>query len=71
MIALGSYRMAERYGHPELSMSVKKQEMPAYDGRAIQGIGLRVRHLEPRRLPRARIHDQPPRCSVSPSRPTR
>ena len=39
-IALGSYRMAEKYGHPELSMSVKKQEMPAYDGRAIQGIAL-------------------------------
>ncbi|MEW8977135.1 MAG: aldehyde ferredoxin oxidoreductase family protein [Symbiobacterium sp.] len=36
----GSYRLASRYGHPELSMSVKKQEMPAYDGRAIQGIGL-------------------------------
>ena len=28
------------YGHPELSMTVKKQEMPAYDGRAIQGMGL-------------------------------
>ncbi len=40
IMGLGSYRMAERYGHPELSMSVKKQEMPAYDGRAIQGIGL-------------------------------
>lgn len=40
IIGLGSYRMAEKYGHPELSMSVKKQEMPAYDGRAIQGIGL-------------------------------
>ena len=39
-LAEGSYRLAERYGHPELSMSVKKQEMPAYDGRAIQGIGL-------------------------------
>ncbi|WP_461206776.1 aldehyde ferredoxin oxidoreductase family protein [Clostridium sp. DL1XJH146] len=39
-IALGSYRLAEKYGHPELSMSVKKQEMPAYDGRRIQGIGL-------------------------------
>jgi len=39
-LALGSYRMAEKYGHPELSMTVKKQEMPAYDGRAIQGIGL-------------------------------
>lgn len=40
IMGLGSYRMAEKYGHPELSMSVKKQEMPAYDGRAIQGIGL-------------------------------
>lgn len=39
-LALGSYRLAEKYGHPELSMSVKKQEMPAYDGRAMQGIGL-------------------------------
>jgi aldehyde:ferredoxin oxidoreductase len=39
-LALGSYRLAEKYGHPELSMSVKKQEMPAYDGRAIQGMGL-------------------------------
>ncbi len=39
-LAMGSYRMAEKYGHPELSMSVKKQEMPAYDGRAIQGMAL-------------------------------
>jgi aldehyde:ferredoxin oxidoreductase len=39
-LGLGSYRLAEMYGHPELSMSVKKQEMPAYDPRAIQGIGL-------------------------------
>ena len=39
-LGLGSYRLAEMYGYPELSMSVKKQEMPAYDPRAIQGIGL-------------------------------
>ncbi|MDI3480553.1 MAG: aldehyde:ferredoxin oxidoreductase [Tepidanaerobacteraceae bacterium] len=39
-LALGSYRMAESFGHPELSMSVKKQEMPAYDGRGAQGMGL-------------------------------
>ncbi|WOF16430.1 aldehyde ferredoxin oxidoreductase family protein [Methanoplanus sp. FWC-SCC4] len=39
-IADGSYRLAEKYGHPELSMTAKKQEMPAYDPRAIQGIGL-------------------------------
>jgi aldehyde:ferredoxin oxidoreductase len=40
LMALGSFRLAEKYGHPELSMSVKKQEMPAYDGRAIQGMAL-------------------------------
>lgn len=39
-LAEGSYRMASEYGHPELSMSVKKQEMPAYDGRGVQGMGL-------------------------------
>ncbi|QSZ67551.1 aldehyde ferredoxin oxidoreductase [Methanofollis aquaemaris] len=39
-IAEGSFRLATKYGHPELSMTVKKQEMPAYDPRAIQGIGL-------------------------------
>ncbi len=39
-LALGSYRLADSYGHPELSMTVKKQEIPAYDARAVQGIGL-------------------------------
>jgi len=39
-LALGSYRLAASYGHPDLSMSVKKQEIPAYDPRAVQGIGL-------------------------------
>jgi aldehyde:ferredoxin oxidoreductase len=39
-LALGSKRLCEKYGRPELSMSVKGQEFPAYDGRAIQGIGL-------------------------------
>ncbi|KYO66987.1 aldehyde ferredoxin oxidoreductase family protein [Thermovenabulum gondwanense] len=39
-LALGSYRLAELYGYPQLSMSVKKQEMPAYDGRGVQGMGL-------------------------------
>jgi aldehyde:ferredoxin oxidoreductase len=39
-LADGSYRFAEKYGHPEYSMSVKKQEMPAYDPRGVQGIGL-------------------------------
>ncbi|HJV27305.1 MAG TPA: aldehyde ferredoxin oxidoreductase family protein [Aromatoleum sp.] len=39
-IGLGSARLTAKYGHPELSMSVKKQEFPAYDSRGIQGIGL-------------------------------
>ena len=39
-LALGSYRFAEMYGHPEYSMTSKKQEIPAYDARGIQGIGL-------------------------------
>ncbi len=36
----GSYRLADKYGHAELSMSVKKLEMPAYDPRGMQGQGL-------------------------------
>lgn len=39
-IAEGSYRLADSYGRKELSMSVKKQEMAAYDARGIQGMGL-------------------------------
>ena len=33
-LARGSYRFCDRYGHKELSMSVKKLELPAYDPRA-------------------------------------
>ena len=39
-LGLGSARLTEKYGRPELSMTVKKQEFPAYDPRGIQGIGL-------------------------------
>lgn len=39
-LALGSYRFAELYGVPEFSMTVKKQELPAYDPRGLQGHGL-------------------------------
>ncbi len=39
-MAEGAYRLAESYGHPELAMTVKKQELPAYDPRGIQGQGL-------------------------------
>lgn len=40
LMAQGSYRLCAHYGHPEYSMSVKKQDMPAYDARGIQGIGI-------------------------------
>ena len=36
----GSQRFAEKYDHPELSMSVKSLELPAYDPRGVQGQGL-------------------------------
>jgi len=39
-LADGSYRLCESYGVPELSMSVKKQELPAYDPRGVQGHGI-------------------------------
>jgi aldehyde:ferredoxin oxidoreductase len=39
-MADGSLRLATQYGHPELSMSVKGLEMPAYDPRGMQGQGL-------------------------------
>jgi len=40
VLAEGSYRMAEKYGHPEISMSVKKQELPTWHPQAVQGTGL-------------------------------
>jgi len=39
-LAQGAYRLADGYGHPELAMTVKKQELPAYDPRGAQGQGL-------------------------------
>jgi aldehyde:ferredoxin oxidoreductase len=39
-LALGSKKLAEKYGASDLSMSVKGLELPAYDPRSIQGIGL-------------------------------
>ena len=40
VLAGGSYRVAEKYGHPELSMTAKKQEFAGYDPRGEQGMGL-------------------------------
>jgi aldehyde:ferredoxin oxidoreductase len=39
-VGMGSRRLCAKYGRPELSMSVKGQEFPAYDSRGIQGMGL-------------------------------
>jgi len=39
-LGMGAQRLCEKYGHPELSMTVKGQEFPAYDPRGIQGMGL-------------------------------
>ncbi|MCH8238511.1 MAG: aldehyde ferredoxin oxidoreductase family protein [Proteobacteria bacterium] len=39
-LGMGSKRLCDKYGRPELSMTVKGQEFPAYDPRGIQGMGL-------------------------------
>ena len=39
-LAEGSKRMCEKFGEPDVFMGVKGQEFPAYDPRAIQGMGL-------------------------------
>jgi aldehyde:ferredoxin oxidoreductase len=40
LLALGSRRLAEALGRPELSMSVKSLELPAYDPRGAYGMAL-------------------------------
>ena len=40
VLALGSLRLAEKYGHPELAMVSKGQEFAGYDPRGEQGMGL-------------------------------
>lgn len=39
-LGMGSKRLCEKYGRPDLSMTCKGQEFPAYDPRGIQGMGL-------------------------------
>ncbi|MDH5749954.1 MAG: aldehyde ferredoxin oxidoreductase family protein, partial [Rhodospirillales bacterium] len=39
-IGLGAKLLCEKYGHPEFAMVIKGQEIPGYDPRAMQGIGL-------------------------------
>jgi aldehyde:ferredoxin oxidoreductase len=40
LLVEGSARLAERFGHPGVSMSVKGLELPAYDPRAFRAMGL-------------------------------
>jgi aldehyde:ferredoxin oxidoreductase len=40
LLALGSRRLAQQLGRPELSMSVKSLELPAYDPRGAYGMAL-------------------------------
>lgn len=39
-LAEGSYRLADKYGHPEIAVTTRKQEFPGYDPRGAQGMGL-------------------------------
>ena len=39
-LALGSARLAAKYGHPELAMHVKGLELPAYDPRGFHGMSI-------------------------------
>ena len=40
ILGLGSKLLCEKYGHPELSMTVKGQEFAGYDSRTMKGMGL-------------------------------
>jgi aldehyde:ferredoxin oxidoreductase len=40
ILGMGSLRVAQKYGHPELAMQVKGLEMPAYDPRGFYGMSL-------------------------------
>ncbi len=40
IIGMGSKRLAEKYGHPELAMQVKGLELPAYDARGFKGMSI-------------------------------
>lgn len=39
-LAQGSYRLCEKYDHPEIAVTTRKQEFPGYDPRGSQGMGL-------------------------------
>ncbi len=40
LLAEGTERAAKKFGHPEISMTVKGQAIPAYDPRGLKGMGI-------------------------------
>jgi aldehyde:ferredoxin oxidoreductase len=40
VLAEGGARVAKHFGHPEITMSVKGQSIPAYDPRGLKGMGI-------------------------------
>ena len=40
LLAEGSYRLADKYGHPEYAVTAKRLEFPGYDPRGSKGMGL-------------------------------
>jgi len=40
LLAMGSFRLASKFGHPEIAMQVKGLELPAYDPRGFYGMSL-------------------------------
>jgi len=40
ILGLGAWRMAEKFGHPEIAMHVKGLELPAYDPRGLHGMSI-------------------------------
>lgn len=40
VLAEGTERVAKHFGHPEISMTVKGQAIPAYDPRGLKGMGI-------------------------------
>lgn len=40
ILAEGTARVAEHFGHPEIGMTVKGQAIPAYDPRGLKGMGI-------------------------------
>ena len=50
LLAEGSYRLADRFGHPELAPVSKKQEFPGYEPRGGSSHGASLCHLAHRRV---------------------